>query len=93
MTQRMMLRRIDEPLTTRPRLVVRDVGQLASEGYQAVVSSTQQLVYRLNADIDPAARGLRIGSRGTAQLQGARVPLLFYLLRRPISAARQYIGL
>ncbi len=35
----------------------------------------------------------RLGARGTAQLFGDRVPLGFYLFRRPISALRQRIGL
>ena len=35
----------------------------------------------------------RIGSRGTARLYGHRVPLIVQLLRRPLVAARQFIGL
>lgn len=67
--------------------------RLISEGYQAEPNSTQQLVYRLHAEIQDAGAELRIGARGTAQLQGGLVPLAFYLLRRPISAVRQHIGL
>lgn len=75
-----------DPLTAVP-------ARLVSEGYQAEPNSTQQLVYRLVAELDRSAEGVRIGSRGTAQLVGGPVPLAFYLLRRPISAARQYVGL
>ena len=67
--------------------------RIVSEGYQPEPNSTQQLVYRLQADIGDKRDGLRIGSRGTAQLYGRLVPLAFYLLRRPITAARQHIGL
>ena len=67
--------------------------KLVSESYQAEPNSTQQLVYRLYAEINNADSDLRIGARGTAQLQGGLVPLAFYLLRRPISALRQHIGL
>lgn len=35
----------------------------------------------------------RIGSRGTAKLYGAWVPLIYAALRRPISALRQSVGL
>ena len=35
----------------------------------------------------------RLGARGTAQLQGPRVPLIAQLLRKPIAAARQFIGI
>lgn len=67
--------------------------RLISEGYHAEPNSTQQLVYRLHAAIDGPGGGIRIGARGTAQLQGGYAPLAFYLLRRPISAIRQHIGL
>lgn len=68
-------------------------GRLVSAGYQAEPNSTQQLVYRLHAEIEDKDEGMRIGARGTAQIQGSLVPLAFYLLRRPISALRQYVGM
>ncbi|MEZ5925847.1 MAG: HlyD family efflux transporter periplasmic adaptor subunit [Hyphomicrobiaceae bacterium] len=74
------------PLTVIP-------AHLVSEGYHAEPSSTQQLVYRLLALVDAESAELRIGARGTAQLQGDTVPLIFYLLRRPISWLRQRVGL
>jgi hypothetical protein len=75
-----------DPLSSIPARAV-------SIGYQAEPNTTQQLVYRVDAEIDGDHPGLRIGARGTAQLQGQMVPLAFYLLRRPISALRQYFGL
>ena len=35
----------------------------------------------------------RLGARGTAQIYGARVPVGFYLLRRPYTVFRQWTGL
>lgn len=35
----------------------------------------------------------RIGARGTARLYGDKVPLAFQLLRRPLAAARQFLGI
>lgn len=35
----------------------------------------------------------RIGYRGTAQVRGEPVPLAYLLLRRPLTAARQHLGL
>lgn len=67
--------------------------KLVSEAYQAEPSSTRQLVFRLLAELDPGEIAPRIGSRGTAQLRGAYVPLVYYLLRRPLSSLRQYIGM
>jgi hypothetical protein len=74
------------PLTSFP-------ARLVSESYHAEPNSTQQLVYRLFAEIDGTSESLRIGARGTAQLLGSRVPLAYYLFRRPISAFRQRVGL
>ncbi|MFV0367857.1 MAG: efflux RND transporter periplasmic adaptor subunit [Hyphomicrobiaceae bacterium] len=66
---------------------------LASEAYQAEPNATQQLVVRILAEIDPGEATPRIGSRGTAQIKGATVPLAYYLLRRPLSAFRQHFGI
>lgn len=67
--------------------------KLVGQGYQAEPNSTNQLVFRLLAEIEPNQSGVRIGSRGTAQLRGQRVALIYYLVRRPLSALRQHIGL
>jgi multidrug resistance efflux pump len=68
-------------------------GRIVSEGFMAEPNATQQLVYQLHVALDRADGPLRIGSRGTAQVLGPRVPLVFYLLRRPISSLRQQVGL
>lgn len=67
--------------------------RLVSQGYHAEPNSTNQLVFRLLAEIEPGQPGVSIGSRGTAQLRGQRVMLIYYLARRPLSALRQHIGL
>ena len=66
---------------------------LKSTSYHAEPNATQQLVYKLYARFDRRRPTMRIGARGTAQLHGDRVPLIYFLLRRPISALRQYLGL
>jgi hypothetical protein len=35
----------------------------------------------------------RLGIRGTAQLYGDRVPMIYYILRRPVAFLRQWVGL
>ena len=60
-------------------------------GFQPVARPGGELVQVLHARLDPGAVP-RIGLRGTAQLQGERVPLAWQLLRRPIGAARQFLG-
>lgn len=67
--------------------------KLVSSSYHAEPNSAQQLIYRLRAELVTKTGGMRIGARGAAQLYGAHVPLAFFLLRRPIAAARQYFGI
>ncbi|WP_176514241.1 efflux RND transporter periplasmic adaptor subunit [Pseudomonas faucium] len=59
--------------------------------YQAQATPAGQLAYRLDASFEQAPP--RIGLRGTAKVFGARAPLALYLLRRPLAALRQAVGL
>ncbi|MFZ3183340.1 MAG: HlyD family efflux transporter periplasmic adaptor subunit [Pseudomonas sp.] len=59
--------------------------------YEAQTVAGGQLAYRLDAEFDQAPP--RIGLRGTAKLYGERGPLALYLLRRPLAALRQTVGL
>jgi len=72
----------------QPRLA-----SIKSESYHAEPNASQQLVYKIKARLDEEEFYPRIGARGTAQIYGQRVPLFFFLLRKPISAFRQYFGL
>lgn len=52
------------------------------------------LAYRVYAGFDAMPEGgLRLGIRGTSQIFGDKVPLAYYLFRRPIAAIRQRLGL
>ena len=65
--------------------------RVETTAYHAEPTPDGRLVYRVDAKlVDDEAQ--RIGLRGTAQLYGEKVPLYFYLLRRPISALRQSTG-
>lgn len=72
----------------QPRLA-----SILSESYHAEPNASQQLVYKINAQLDEEKFYPRIGARGTAQIYGQTVPMFFFLLRKPISAFRQYFGL
>ena len=67
--------------------------QLLRASYQAEKTENGSFAFRLAARPLQATDGLRIGTRGTAQVYGGKVPLLFYVLRRPITVVRQSIGL
>lgn len=49
--------------------------------------------YRLLATIGQDRAQIRINTRGHARIYGARVPLIYYLLRRPLSTARRWLGI
>ncbi|MET1077876.1 MAG: HlyD family efflux transporter periplasmic adaptor subunit [Pseudomonas sp.] len=69
----------------------RHPARLARAAYEAQLTDGGHLAYRLDARFDDAVP--RIGLRGTAKLYGERVPLALYLLRRPLAALRQAVGL
>lgn len=69
----------------------RHEARLERSAYEAQGTAAGQLAYRLDAAFVEAPP--RIGLRGTAKLFGERAPLAYYLLRRPLAAARQTLGL
>ncbi|MDQ2079107.1 HlyD family efflux transporter periplasmic adaptor subunit [Xanthobacteraceae bacterium Astr-EGSB] len=60
--------------------------------YQATLSPGGVLAYRLKAELADKTRPPRIGLRGTAKVHGDPVTLFYYLIRRPLAAARQLVG-
>ncbi len=67
---------------------------ITQASYQAEPISAEVLAYKIDADFNEQSQTerLRIGWQGTAKIYGERVPLLYFLFRRPLSAARQFIG-
>ena len=66
---------------------------LRQASYEATQSPAGLLGYRLKAKLTDTAHPPRIGLKGTAKVYGERVTLFYYLLRRPLAAARQFVGL
>jgi hypothetical protein len=66
---------------------------LRQTSYEATMSPNGVFGYRLKAQLADHQDPPRIGLRGTAKLYGEPVTLFYYLLRRPIAAARQMVGL
>ena len=65
---------------------------LTHASYHAEVLPTNELAYRVKAEVTEAPEEIRIGWQGTAKIYGERVSLFFYLFRRPLSVFRQTIG-
>lgn len=78
-------------LNVSPQAPLRANLRLAS--YEATMSPSNLLGYRLKATFESPSDAPRIGLRGTAKLYGERVSLFYYLARRPLAAARQMLGL
>ena len=60
--------------------------------FRAEVVPGDVLVYKVEAELAEEVENLRIGWQGTAKIYGSSVNLFFYLFRRPLAAARQYLG-
>lgn len=69
------------PVSARLRYMAHEA-VLKPEGYQA---------YRVRAVLTEATKH-RVGLKGTAKLQGERVPVIYWMLRRPLAMLRSYLG-
>ena len=67
--------------------------ELYQTSYQAVQSPEGVAAYRLFGRFHGGVPSQRIGLRGTARVSGEWALLGYYLLRRPIAAAREWTGL
>ncbi|MCW2238368.1 efflux RND transporter periplasmic adaptor subunit [Azospirillum canadense] len=71
-------------------------GRVVHASYEPGMTTSGILAYRVRAELAAAAAGEptpRIGLRGTAKIEGGRVPLALYLFRRPLAALRQAVGI
>jgi hypothetical protein len=62
-------------------------------GYNAKMMPNKILSYQLIADFTDPKNTPQLGATGTVRLYGNRVPLIYYLLRRPLQALRQRFGI
>jgi len=67
---------------------------LTQTSYQSVLSPDGVASYRVRGTLEPGGNGVsRIGLKGTAKVYGDSVPLVYYLLRRPLASLRERSGL
>jgi len=80
-------------LTIRPLSPLHAV--VTETSYQSSLSPEGVASYRLRAALDPDQpfEDARIGLHGTAKISGDRVPLVYYVLRRPLATLRAWSGL
>ncbi|WGS53358.1 HlyD family efflux transporter periplasmic adaptor subunit [Paraburkholderia sp. D15] len=68
--------------------------RIDSVAYRAEPTPEGVLAYRVRASFDDTAANARppLGAMGTARIHGRWVPLFYYVLRRPLTLARQWLG-
>lgn len=67
-------------------------GRLRYISYEALRRPEGHYAYRVRATLlGPTDH--RVGLKGTVRLAGRRVPLIYWILRRPLAAAREFAGI
>lgn len=62
-------------------------------GHEAIERPDGLYAYRVRATLESAETRPRVGLKGTAKLIGDRVSLGYWMLRRPVAAARTWLGI
>lgn len=65
--------------------------ELVQTSYQATLSPDGLAAYRIRGELKDGARA-HIGLRGVAKVYGDWQPAIYWLLRRPLGALRQWLG-
>jgi len=60
--------------------------------YEAISQPDGTLGHRVRAELAKGEAGPRLGLKGTAGLDGHRVPLIYWLARRPLAVVRNFLG-
>jgi hypothetical protein len=68
-------------------------GIVKSIGYEAIQRPDSTYAYRLRADVTSKHLNQRIGLKGTAKVSGHYVPLAYWIFRKPLAVARQFLGI
>ncbi len=100
--------KINLPIANSMKLSVGDKGEfymygslsslsvkIASLGYNAKLMPNKTLAYELHATFDALnpSELPQLGTQGTVKIYGHRVPLIYYLIRRPLQSLRQSLGI
>lgn len=67
--------------------------RIRQTSYQPSKTAEGTLAFRLKAELEAAQELPRIGLKGTAKVYGGTVSVLYYIVRRPLSALRQTLGI
>ncbi len=67
-------------------------GTVESIAYRAEPTPDGVLAYRIKVRFEPDKTPPQLGLMGTAKVRGGWAPLSYYVMRRPLVAARQWLG-
>lgn len=67
--------------------------KITALGYNAKLTPNKILAYEMEANFTDPHDLPQIGVQGTVKLYGNRVPLFYYLIRRPIQTMRSHLGI
>ncbi len=68
-------------------------GHVRYIGHEAILRPDGSYAYRVRAKLDPGEHGSRVGLKGTAKVSGQFVPFAYLVLRKPLGAVRQFLGI
>ncbi|MBU9265045.1 efflux RND transporter periplasmic adaptor subunit [Burkholderia gladioli] len=66
--------------------------RIDSVAWRAESTPEGVLAYRVRATLDAGEARAPLGAMGTARIRGGWVPSIYYVLRRPLTLARQWLG-
>lgn len=66
---------------------------LTTLGYNAKLMPNKTLAYELIGDFKKIKKAPQLGAQGTVKIYGSYVPLIYYILKRPLQAIRQTVGI
>jgi multidrug resistance efflux pump len=67
-------------------------GKLSFASYSSTIAADGVMSYAFRASLDPGP-ALRLGLKGTAKIYGPRRALVLWLLRRPLTVAREWLSI
>ena len=68
-------------------------GHLRFIGHEALQRPDGSYAYRLRATLNAGEHAPHVGLKGTAKISGEFVPLVYWVLRKPLATVRQFFGI
>lgn len=78
-------------LNTQPLSPLR--ATVRTVAYEAAARPDATIAHRIRASLNEGEARPRLGLKGTARIDGDRVPLIWWLFRKPLSTIRQFVGM